>query len=100
MAQTAARLQRVLKENWTEDIFSKQFDIEVQGASLDAQREIQRQIYQPTPRYWTSSNISPPLLHERKARQAEMMQRFAAKKRGNKPSYRQRQKNGRKAAGR
>lgn len=97
---TASSLSNVLKERWNEQAFKKAFDLEVQGATLDTQMAMNRQLRQQV--RFTGGIIQPvwvetpnPFSHtERAARQKELMQRLAIAQK-KKPSYRQRQKNGR-----
>jgi len=85
-------LSDALKNVWTE---------EVMAARLDMSNALNRQIYSGG-LYHIPINLkmTPSAIRERKQRQLEMNNQLARVKRGNKPSYRQRQKNGRKAAGR
>lgn len=118
MAYTTNDLAADFKATWTADKIKEQMyydeskglknilstsnpirsamDLEIQGALNDQRQAAQRQM-------WTMPihlDMSPNAVRMRKQRQVELQQRLASKKRGNKPSYRERQKNGRKAASR
>lgn len=104
MAYTTAALTKAFKETWNSEALMKAFDLEIEGATLDTQMAMNKQfysglqgqarftgneVYVPIPA--RNINMSPIAVHARQARQDQML--LAAKKR--KPSYRQRQKNGR-----
>lgn len=88
-------------------------DIELADARRNMQHGIQRQVMwpdgsirivgsgaqKPGTMFTMPANVdmSPTAVRMRKQRQNEMMQRVAQLKRGNKPSYRQRQRNARAA---
>lgn len=93
---TEDALTKTLEEIWTEDNFKKAFALEVQAGWHDMKQQTQRfYVDAPSTMGWSNIEMSPKAVHARQARQDQMLQLVAAKKRGNKPSYRQRQKNGR-----
>lgn len=106
---TCSSLEGVLKDVWTR---------ETMDSLLDTQRAMNRQLWQgggtmrrPPVRFSGSEAIPdnqmyvmpinvdmrPEAVRARKQRVLEMNNRLAAVKRGNKPSYRQRQKNAKAA---
>lgn len=99
-ATTTTKLENVLKECWNREIFD---------AYLDMKRDVERQLMYGNPRYggYTAVGSGSNVIHvpvmwstnptEHARRVEEMSQRYAQLKRRNKPSYRQRQKNGRAA---
>lgn len=95
-AHTASSLEQTLKSIY-EPQFKKAFDMEIQDLHRDMKRDSRRQVYgildQPYTMIWNEPTVSPQPLHARQARQDQMVRQLAARK--NKPSYRQRQKNGR-----
>lgn len=103
MAQTS--LRQTLKQVWTKESFKKAFELEIQDAQKDMRQQVYRQQILPGQVQWTNGpgqvyvgipprgiDMSPRAVRARQARQDQMLQ---LAKRGNKPSYRQRQKNGR-----
>jgi len=92
MPGTTDSLEGALKTIWNEETMAAQWDMK---------NALNRQLYSGG-LYQVPINLkmTPSAIRERKQRQLEMNNQLARVKRGNKPSYRQRQKNGRKAAGR
>lgn len=88
----------MLKTVWAE---------EISGGLNDLRRQMNRQVFSDGKHIFGPSyaqipirvEMTPAAIRARKQRQLEMMQLVARTKRGNKPSYRQRQKNARAARG-
>lgn len=103
VATTCTEFNKVLKEVWSGPAFRRAFELEVKDQVRDMQRVIGQQTLGTLPqnRYavfpvQVSANLSTnPAFH--RARVAEMQRNLARLQRKGKPSYRQRQKNGRAA---
>lgn len=107
MAQTAESLTQALQNIWNYDTMARQMYDEQSGLRNIVSGTSRFYVDHSVPEgqiYSVNVDMSPAAVRERERLLSRELKRLgleqARVKRGNKPSYRQRQRNGRKAAGR